>query len=205
MKLLLASGNTKKRRELTELLAHLGVELLGPEDVGGLPEVDEDQDTFEGNARKKAISGARSKGLWCLADDSGLAVDALGGAPGVHSARYAGTHGDDEGNNDKLLRELRGLPPEQRGARFICVLALCDPAGEVVEECRGEVRGRILEERQGTGGFGYDPLFLFTEPGFPQSDRCFGILEAYEKAHVSHRGRALRELIERLPNWLSRA
>ena len=199
MRLLIASDNAKKRAELERLLAPLGHELVTPSELGGLPEVDEDRPTFAGNAAKKARSGALASGLWTLADDSGLEVEALDGAPGVRSARFAGRHGDDAANNALLLERLAGLPPERRGARFVCALALARPDGELALEVEGRVDGRILEGARGTGGFGYDPLFLFTEAGFEETGRPFGELEPAAKARVSHRGRALRELARRLP------
>lgn len=198
-RLLLASDNPKKRAELLALLAGRGLELVTPRDIGGLPPVDEDLATFAGNAAKKAVSGARASGLWCLADDSGLEVEALDGAPGVLSARYAGSHGDDAANNAKLLAELRGIPEARRGARFVCALALAGPDGKVVLELEGTATGRILEAPRGARDFGYDPLFLFTEPGFSETGRGFAELAPAEKALVSHRGRAIRELIRRLP------
>lgn len=127
MKLLLASGNRKKLIELQRITAPLGVEVVQPADIGGLPECVEDGVTFAANAAKKAREGAQHSGLWTLADDSGLEVDALGGAPGVYSARYAGTHGDDQGNNAKLLLELAEVSDEDRGAAFVCALALAHP------------------------------------------------------------------------------
>lgn len=201
MDVVLASGNPKKAAELRALLAPLDVVVLSPSDVGGLPEVDEDRDTFAGNARKKAESAARATGRWALADDSGLCVDALDGAPGVRSARYAGTHGDDAANNAKLLGALEGLAPEQRGARFVCALALAGPSGETEAVFEGEVHGRILDAPRGDGGFGYDPLFLFTEPDHPETGRGFAELSQAEKATISHRGRALRGLAEHLARW----
>lgn len=195
MKLLLASGNAKKLAELRQIAGPMGIDVASPADVGGLPEVVEDGATFAENAAKKAASGARHSGLWTLADDSGLEVDALGGAPGVHSARYAGTHGDDAANNAKLLEALADVPDEDRGAAFVCALALARPdTGEIAHVTGGRVSGTILREPQGDGGFGYDPLFRFTEPGFPITGLVFGALSAEEKASVSHRGRALREL-----------
>lgn len=201
MRLLLASGNRKKLAELRLVLAPLGVEIVAPADVGGLEDVEEDRPTFEGNAEKKAASAARAHGLWALADDSGLEVDALDGAPGVRSARWSGEPPDDGRNNAKLLRELQGLPPERRGARFVCALALARPDGTVALTLRGEARGRILDAPRGDGDFGYDPLFLFTEPGHSVTGRGFAELRPEEKATVSHRGRALRALavsLERL-------
>ncbi|MFT5292223.1 MAG: XTP/dITP diphosphohydrolase [Planctomycetota bacterium] len=202
MQLLVASNNRKKRAELEALLGPLGLEILTPEDVGGVEDVDEDQPTFAGNAAKKARAAALEKELWTLADDSGLEVEALEGAPGVYSARYAGTHGDDGANNAKLLAELDGLPEKRRGARFVCALALSSPSGKIVAELFGETAGRILTEARGQGGFGYDPLFLFTEEGHAATDRVFAELAPDEKSAVSHRGRALRALAELLPKVL---
>jgi XTP/dITP diphosphohydrolase len=198
MRLLLATLNQKKLRELAQLLAPLGIELATPADVGGLPEVREDQPTFAANAAKKAASAARASGHWALADDSGLEVAALGGAPGVHSARYAGEPCDDGRNNAKLLHELAGLPEERRSARFVCALALARPDGSLALAVEGVARGRILDAPRGSGDFGYDPLFLFTEPGFPQTGRGFAELDGPEKSAVSHRGRALRALAREL-------
>ncbi|HVS17602.1 MAG TPA: non-canonical purine NTP pyrophosphatase [Planctomycetota bacterium] len=196
---MIASDNAKKRAELERLLAPLGCELVTPGELGGLPEVDEDRPTFAGNAAKKARSGALAGGLWTLADDSGLEVAALDGEPGVRSARFAGRHSDDAANNALLLERLAGVPPQRRGARFVCALALARPDGSLALEVEGTVRGRILEAARGTGGFGYDPLFLFTEAGFEETGRPFGELDPAAKARVSHRGRALRLLAERLP------
>lgn len=199
MKLLLASGNPKKRRELEAWLAPLGITVVGPDAVGGLPEVVEDRDTFAGNAAKKALSAARHTGEWSLADDSGLEVDALDGAPGVWSARFAGPACDDEANNDLLLERLADVPDDARGARFVCVLSLASPGGEVVLEVEGEARGTIVRARRGDRDFGYDPLFEFTEPGFPQTGSTFAELPIEEKSDISHRGRALARLVESLP------
>lgn len=202
MELLLASGNAKKLREVRGLLEPLGVRVVAPSEIGGLPEVVEDQPDFAGNARKKAVEAALHTGRWCLADDSGLEVDALDGAPGVYSARFAGEPSDDARNNAKLLAELDGVPTSQRGARFVCALALADPTGQVVELVLGTAQGRILEHARGTRDFGYDPLFLFTEEGHPETGRGFAELEPDEKAAVSHRGRALRALLALLPAHL---
>ncbi|MFT4647256.1 MAG: XTP/dITP diphosphohydrolase [Glaciecola sp.] len=202
MDLLLASGNPKKAGELKSLLEPLGIQVLSPADVGGLPEVDEDQDTFEGNAKKKAVSGALTSGKFTLADDSGLMVDALEGLPGVHSARYAGQHGDDAANNRKLIEALQGSPPEARAAHFVCCLALSDPAGQILCVTRGEVHGRILNEARGQGGFGYDPLFQVHEPDNAFLGRCMAELTAAEKGTISHRGRALRDLAKLIPSHL---
>lgn len=202
MRLLLASQNRKKLRELSAILAGSGVELLTPDAIGGLPDVVEDELSFRGNAAKKARAAALHAGMWALADDSGLEVDALGGAPGVLSARFAGAHGDDAANNRLLLERMTHVPEEQRGARFVCALALARPDGTLALEIEGTSQGRILPEPRGTHDFGYDPLFRFTEPGFAQTDRGFAELDARDKAAVSHRGRALRELAPKLPRLL---
>ncbi len=203
MRVLLATNNAEKRAELEHLLAPLGVEVVHPAAVGGLPEVEEDGETLAENAAKKARSAAAAHGLWALADDSGLEVDHLRGAPGVRSARYAGEGASDADNNGRLLAELAGVPQGRRGARFVCTLALARPDGTVAALIDGTARGRILEGPLGTSGFGYDPLFLFDEPGSPASGRTFAQLSRAEKARVSHRGRALRRLAEALPELLS--
>jgi len=198
LKLLLASSNAKKRAELAALVAALGITVVAPADVGGIEDVDEDQDTFDGNARKKARAAALSTGLMSLADDSGLEVDALDGRPGVHSARYAGEPKSDANNNAKLLRELDGRTADERGARFRCALALADPSGAIVAECSGQTRGRILAAPRGASGFGYDPLFQFDEANEPGRGRTFAELTPAQKSSVSHRGRALARLVEHL-------
>jgi len=200
VQLLLASNNVKKRNELAGLLEALDVEVVAPADVGGVPDVVEDRPTFSGNAAKKATSAARARDCWALADDSGLEVDHLDGAPGVRSARFAGTHGDDAANNALLLEQLEDVPEAARGARFVCALALARPDGELALEVEGQVRGRILHQPRGAGGFGYDPLFLFTEEGHDQTGKGFAELSSAEKAGVSHRGRALCELVRQLPS-----
>ncbi len=202
MKLLLASNNPKKLAELQRILAGLEITFVLPRDAGGIPDVVEDEASFAGNAAKKAVAAARAKGLWALADDSGLLVDALDGAPGVLSARFAGLHGDDAANNALLLQKLEGVPPERRGARFVCALALARPDGSIALQVQGTARGRILEAPRGTHDFGYDPLFLFTEPGFAASEKGFAEIDPERKAEVSHRGRALREFARRLPGVL---
>ena len=195
MQILLATGNKKKRAEFERLFAPLGIELMP---AGPLPDTIEDQPTFAGNAAKKAGEAARAYNAWALADDSGLEVAHLGGAPGVRSARYAGTHGDDDANNLKLLADLAGVSTDQRAARFVCALCLCRPDGSVALEVQGTANGRILTAPRGTHDFGYDPLFEFAEPGFAVTGRAFAELEPDEKATVSHRARALRALAERL-------
>ena len=180
----------------------LDVTVVTPGDVEGVPEVEEDLPDFAGNAAKKATCAARATEHWTLGDDSGLEVDCLGGAPGVLSARFAGTHGDDRANNALLLERLEGVEETGRGARFVCALALARPDGTLALEVEGEVRGHILCEPRGAGGFGYDPLFLFTEDGHAQTGMGFAELSSAEKAEVSHRGRAMRELVRRLPSVL---
>jgi XTP/dITP diphosphohydrolase len=151
-----------------------------------MPEVEETEDTLEGNARLKALAGARGTGLWTVSDDSGLFVDALGGAPGVRSARYvAGTDAD---RNQALLQAMEAVPDAERGAAFRCVLALASPGGEV-RYAQGECRGSILRAPRGTRGFGYDPVFLVRELG-----RTMAELDLAEKGRISHRARALDAL-----------
>ena len=189
MKLLFASRNLGKLRELERLFADLdGVELVGLEAFPDAPEVVEDADTFEGNAVKKARELAARTGLPTLADDSGLEVDALGGAPGVRSARFAGEHGDDEANNARVVRELEEVPRDARTARFRCALAFVDPAGTTHVE-HGVVHGRILRRPRGEGGFGYDPLFV------PVGDeRTTAQMPAADKDAISHRAVAARKM-----------
>ncbi len=198
-RLLIATHSTHKLAELRELLALDRAELVSLDDLGIADDPDETGETFATNARIKARFGARRTGLPTLADDSGIEVDALGGAPGVRTRRYAGPNATDLDNNAKLLDALRGLPPERRGARYVCILALALPRpgagpGEAVPMrlVRGTTRGRIATEPRGTGGFGYDPIF---EPeGEPPGGRTFGEWAAAEKHRISHRGRAARRM-----------
>lgn len=197
MKLVVATGNPGKIRELARLLDGLGLELVGL--PGDAPDVVEDRDTFEGNAIKKATELAEHTGEMTVADDSGLVVDALGGAPGIYSARYAGEHGDDQANNDKLVRELAGVPDAERTARFVCALAFVDPAGplEGAHVVRGTIEGTILREERGDGGFGYDPLFL------PLGETCTTAeMPPAQKNEISHRAEAARGLREFLAKYL---
>ena len=196
MKVLIATHNLKKKAELQRILTPLGIEVVTADDIGiNLTDVEETGTTFEENSLLKAQSGCAESGLPCVADDSGLAVDYLGGAPGVYSARYAGEHGDDEKNNDKLLRELDGVPLEKRTARFVSVVTCVFPDGQKIA-VRGECEGKIAFERSGNGGFGYDPLFLF------EDGRSFGEFTAEEKDKVSHRGKALRLLADELEKMI---
>ena len=189
--LLIATRSEHKLRELRTLLALGDAELITLDDAGVDGEPVEDGATFEENAAIKAIAGLEATGLPTLADDSGIEVDALGGGPGVRTRRYAGEDATDEQNNTKLLGELSGLPPEQRGARYVCVLVLAMP-GEPLVYARGECTGRIATGPRGSGGFGYDPVF---EPeGEPVGGRTFGQWSAEEKNRVSHRARAARAM-----------
>src|SRR5262247_1000552 len=197
-RLLLATNNPGKLHELVPLLSDVPLHIVTPHALGLHLDVEETGTTYAENARLKAVAFAHASGLLTLADDSGLEVEALGGAPGVRSARWAGEPAVDARNNAKLLRELAGVPDERRGARFVCALALARPDGTLALEVSGEARGRILDAPRGDGDFGYDPLFLFTEPGFAQTGMGFAELTNTEKSAVSHRGRALRALAEGL-------
>ncbi len=187
--LVLATRNAKKRREIEEILGDLGLALHDLSQYPAAPEVVEDGATFDANARKKAAETARVVGQWVLGEDSGLVVPALGGRPGVYSARYAGTQGDDAANNRKLLAELASLPAEKREAYYVCTAALADPHGEIHAVVEGRCWGRIINDARGEGGFGYDPLFLI-----PEYHQTFGELSACVKHALSHRGRALLHL-----------
>lgn len=196
-RLLLATQNRGKIRELLDLLAPLGIELVEAAALeaerGPAPEVEETADTFLGNARLKAIGWAGWAGLPVIADDSGLEVDALGGAPGVHSARYAGVHGDDDANNRKLLRELATVPESARTARFRAAAVYFDPTDGSEFVAEGSWEGRIGFAPSGTGGFGYDPLFVVPDAGCTSAE-----LPADEKHRRSHRGQAVRALVAQL-------
>jgi len=193
VKLVLASSNAGKLEELRELLADTGIELIAQSDLG-VDDAEETGETFVENAIIKARHAARLTGLPALADDSGICVDALDGAPGLYSARYAGEHGNASRNIDKLLEALREVPDAQRDAHFYCVLVLLhhaqDPQPLIVE---GQWRGRILHARQGDGGHGYDPVFL--DPVHGQSAAEMPLVL---KNGLSHRGQALAALKQRL-------
>lgn len=188
--LVLGTHNAKKLIELRLLLPEDQVELLSLADIPNSIEVAETGDTFQANAALKATEQAKHLNRWVLAEDSGLTVDALQGRPGVYSARYAGDQCDDEANNDKLLQELEGVPPERRGAKFNSYLCLSDPSGQVRLEEHGTCSGRIGDQRSGSGGFGYDPLFIIRE-----YHRTFGDLDLAVKRAISHRSRALRKFV----------
>lgn len=203
MKLVLASRNRHKIAEIGRVLAACGmadVELLSLDDIGCYEEIEENGTTFEENAVIKASVPA-SLGYFAIADDSGLEVDCLDGRPGVYSARYAGEPCDDENNNDKLLFELKDVPDEERGAKFVSVIAFIDPHHpENNFTVRGECPGRMLRERRGHDGFGYDPLFYL-----PQLGKTYAEITTDEKNAVSHRGQAMRLFAERLRAMLSDA
>lgn len=195
---LFATTNPHKLRELRSILEPLGIFVRALDSLTTVPpEPDENEDTFAGNARLKAIAYARATGLPCLAEDSGLEVDALGGAPGVHSARYAGSTGSrdarDRANNEKLLAALRGVPTEHRTARFVCAMCLASREGHVLLETTGTYDGIIAEAPKGHNGFGYDPLLYLPEAG-----RTSAELTEREKAERSHRGKAARQLAKEL-------
>lgn len=187
--LVVASRNRKKVRELAALLSGLPLELVSAADFPAAPEVEETGQTFAENAVLKAATVAVATGHWTLADDSGLAVDALDGAPGVYSARYAGPQANDAQNNEKLLAQLRDVPDLRRGAQFVCCLALADPAGRIRAQVEGHCRGRLLHEPRGQNGFGYDPLFLIAE-----YHQTFAELSLAVKSVLSHRARAFAHI-----------
>ena len=194
MKFLIATHNMKKRDEVYRILSPLGIDVNTSEQLGiEITDVDETGETFYENALLKAQSGCRESGLPCVADDSGLAVDYLVGAPGVYSARFAGCHGDDEANNQKLLKLMTDVPTEERTGRYVSVVCCVFPNGDIIS-ARGECEGVIGFEPVGTGGFGYDPLFVMGEKTMAQ-------LTAEEKDAVSHRGKALRLLAVKLKEY----
>lgn len=192
-KIVLATGNPGKVREFGAVLAKFGLEIV-PQSVFKVPEAEEVGLTFVENALLKARNAALYTGLPALADDSGLAVDALGGVPGIYSARYAGVGAGDRANIDKLLAELDGVPAERRTARFVCALALLHhPADPIPLICQGSWEGIILTEPRGAGGFGYDPIFFV-----PTENRAAAELELAVKNRLSHRGQALAQLARSL-------
>jgi XTP/dITP diphosphohydrolase len=192
MKLIIASNNEHKIREIKAILQDRFREILSMEEAGLLMDIEETGVTFRENALIKARAVAEASGCAALADDSGLMVDALNGAPGVYSARYCGVHGNDEANNDKLLERMAGVPAWRRGAGYWCAMALVRPGMED-RVAEGSCRGRILEQRRGSGGFGYDPLFYL-----PEFDCTMAQLTPGQKNAISHRYRALVKLEEML-------
>jgi XTP/dITP diphosphohydrolase len=196
LELFLATRNEGKIREIEGFLQGCEISLTSLRDYPDAPEVDENGEAYRDNALKKGRFFARWTGKVTLADDSGLEVDFLGGRPGVFSARYAGDGGDDRENNRRLLRELKGIPREKRGAVFRCIIALVAPWGdeEVVE---GECRGQIALEERGERGFGYDPIFII-----PRYGKTVAELSIAEKNRLSHRGKALRKLKKILKSYV---
>lgn len=196
-KILMASGNAGKIREIARLLQGLGIEVIAQSEFG-VEDALETGTTFLENSLIKARHAVAATGLPAIADDSGLAVDALDGAPGVYSARYSGTNATDEQNIDKLLNALRGVAESSRGAAFHCAATFVQPGNEVPLVAQGEWRGSILEARQGSGGFGYDPIFRDPESGNSAAE-----LTDAEKNERSHRGQALRELAAQIEQLFS--
>lgn len=195
MDFILATNNMKKLEEMKRILSPLGVNAVTAAMLGiDLGDVEETGKTFEDNAKLKAHAALERAGMPAIADDSGLCVDYLNGAPGVYSARFAGEHGNDEKNNDLLLQKLSGVPMRDRGAHYVCAICCAFPDGKDIV-VRGECSGYIGFERDGNEGFGYDPLFLV-------DGRSFGRYTAKEKDRISHRGKALRALAEELEKIL---
>ena len=197
-KIILASNNAHKIEEIKKILEGLPFEIKSLKDENINIDIEEDGNTFEENAKKKAseianfLKNRGEKEFIVMADDSGLEVDYLNGEPGIYSARYAGEHGNDKKNNEKLLKELKGVPKEKRGAQFVCQIVLVNENDKYLS-IRGEVRGTILEELSGKEGFGYDPLFFYAP-----LNKTFGELSSEEKNSVSHRACALKELKNRI-------
>ncbi len=191
--LVLGTRNKKKLGELQLLLGPLGLELKTLDAFANSLEVDETGDSFAANAALKATQQALAIGAWVLGEDSGLAVDALGGAPGIYSARFSGEDATDAKNNTLLLEKLKSLPPEKRTAHYVCSAAISDPSGKVRCTSEGTCQGRILSDYMGSGGFGYDPLFEIME-----YHKTFGELSPTVKAAISHRSRAMRGLVPKL-------
>lgn len=193
----LASRNRKKAAEMAALLAPHGIEVQSVADFPDVPEIVEDGRTFGENAAKKAAETAQRLSRWTLGEDSGLMVDALGGAPGIYSARYSGEDATDEQNNAKLIAELEGVPDGKRWAQYVCHVAVADPDGRIRLNVEATCRGKITEEARGKNGFGYDPYFLI-----PEYHRTFGQLSPLVKSQLSHRARAFERVIPQLVKLL---
>lgn len=195
MDFILATNNMKKLAEMQRILSPLGINVVTAKMLSTeLPEVEENGTTFEENAMTKAKHACQFMNMPAIADDSGLCVDYLNGAPGIYSARFSGGHGNDEANNDLLLEKLDGVPMEQRTAYYVCAICCVFPDGREIT-VRGECHGHIGFERDGSEGFGYDPLFII-------NGRAFGRYTAEEKDKISHRGNALRLLTKELERIL---
>ncbi|MCA8996287.1 MAG: RdgB/HAM1 family non-canonical purine NTP pyrophosphatase [Planctomycetaceae bacterium] len=189
----LASRNVKKSAEIRALLAPVGIALKSVADFPEAREVEEDGETFQANAEKKATQTAVTLGHWTIGEDSGLRVDALKGAPGIYSARFSGPDATDAANNAKLISELSGIPAVKRGAEYVCHVAVADPQGNIRLNVEATCRGRIIDEPRGENGFGYDPHFLIRE-----YHQTFGQLSPLVKQHLSHRARAFERVIPEL-------
>ncbi|MEZ5345063.1 MAG: RdgB/HAM1 family non-canonical purine NTP pyrophosphatase [Pyrinomonadaceae bacterium] len=189
MKILLATTNAGKVRELKDLLAHLPFELLSLNNFSVI-DVEETGTTFKENSELKASSYSRQTNCWTMADDSGLEVEVLNGAPGVYSARYGGRHASDIENTQKLLTDMSQTPDVKRLAQFVCSVSVADDKGEIQHTTRGVCRGKIAKAPRGNNGFGYDPVFI--PEGF---DRTFGELSGTVKREISHRSKALKQII----------
>ncbi len=198
VKLVVATTNKGKLKEIRVVLKNLPIELLTLEDIGFNEGIVEDKDSFEGNAIVKATVVAKKSNYFVMADDSGLEVDALDGAPGIYSARYAGEGADDKKNNIKLLEELASIPKEKRTARFRCVIALATPS-EVIGTADGVCEGSIDFKEEGQNGFGYDSLFI--PEGY---DQTFGCIESEIKNKISHRAQALKKLAQLVQKKISK-
>ncbi|KIL08706.1 nucleoside-triphosphate diphosphatase [Clostridium botulinum] len=202
-KLILASNNIKKIKEMKDLLKDLNIEIKSLNEENINIDVEEDGSTFEENAKKKAkeiydfLKLRNERNFLVLSDDSGLEVDYLNGAPGIYSARYAGEHGNDEKNNEKLLMELSNVPTNKRTAKFVCQIAMFDEEGRYYS-ITGEANGVVLEKQQGNDGFGYDPLFLYRP-----LNKTFAELTLEEKNNISHRGVALKKLKKTILNLIN--
>ena len=196
IKFVLASRNPGKLKEMNEILSHLGIQVCSEEEAGVDGEVEETGTTFEENSRLKAEAVMKASGLPAIADDSGLCVDCLGGAPGVYSARYGGPALDDAGRYRLLLENMRGQTP--RTAKFVSVITCCFPNGDVIT-ARGECPGTIAFAPMGEGGFGYDPVFFV-----PGLKKTFAQLTSEEKNAISHRGKALEDFQKKLENYLAK-
>lgn len=195
-RIVIATQNENKVAEIKEMLKGTGIEAVSLRDLNIDVDVVEDGNTFEENAYKKALEIMKITGMPTLADDSGLEVDALDGAPGVYSARFAGVHGDYARNNEKLLELMKDVPDERRGARFVTAMVLLYPDMKKIT-ARGEIKGYIGHELRGSNGFGYDPLFIV-----PELKRSFAELTNREKNSISHRGRALKAMRKKLLSGL---
>jgi len=189
----LASRNAKKAAEIQTQLADTGIQIRCMAEFDNAPEVVEDGDSFAANAAKKASQTAKALGHWAIGEDSGICVDALGGAPGIYSARFSGEDATDEKNNALLLEQLNDVPDKKRGAHYVCHVALADPAGEIRASCERTCNGRIIREPRGENGFGYDPYFLV-----PEYNRTFGEMPAVVKKSISHRARAFQQFLPQL-------